>query len=95
MEEINVRVGLLPADYAWLVMITGAVVFEFASQDLLSQSAERMVKRHPVLTRVGILALAGHLAVVLPYHIDLFNAKNLFHRGVVTGYRSYRRATCR
>ena len=84
-----VKVGLQPADYAWLAIITAALIFEFKSKDLLSHSTERMVKRHPILARAGILALAGHLAVVLPSHVDLFSAKNLFHQGIAHSYRRF------
>lgn len=80
-------VRLQPADYAWLATFVGWLIFEFTSQDLLTDSAERMVIRHPILTRLGIFAIAGHLAVVLPHHIDLLNAKNGFHRRVAHEYR--------
>lgn len=81
---------LLPADYAWCVIVTGGIVFELLSKDdLLSDASERLCNKHPVLARVVILALAGHLAVVLPHHIDLFNAKNIFHRGIAYGYRRF------
>lgn len=81
---------LQPADVAWLTMIVGGLIFEFASDDLLSDSAERMCRRHPILGRLAIFALAGHLGVVLPYHVDLFNAKNVVHRGIVFGCRAAR-----
>lgn len=88
MDEVTpVQSGILPADYFWLVFFGAAIVFEFASKDLLSDSSARMVKRHPILTRLGILALSGHLAVVIPYHVDVFNAKNVFHRGIAYSYR--------
>ena len=83
--------GLQPADYAWLALCTAALIFEFTSSDLLTHSTERMVKRHPILTRVGILALAGHLAFVLPPYLDLLSNKNIFHQGVALGYKRARR----
>lgn len=78
---------LLPADKAWIALTGGVIFFELASEDLLSHASERMCRRHPVLTRLLIVALAGHLGCVLPHHVDMFDAKNLIHRGIVLGCR--------
>lgn len=82
--------GLQPADWAWLGLIGAGLIFEFSSKDLLSDSSARACNRNPFLARFVILALAGHLAVVIPDKIDLFNAKNLVHRGIVRCYRHIR-----
>jgi hypothetical protein len=71
------------ADYAWATIIGGVIVYELKADDLLSEATERYCGRHPVLTRLVILAVAGHLAVLLPPVVDVFSAKNLLHRGVV------------
>lgn len=75
-----------PADRAWFVIIGGSIIFELASNDLLSESSQRFCVKHPIWARFAILAIAGHLAGVLPSHIDLFNAKNVFHKSIVLGY---------
>jgi hypothetical protein len=74
---------LKTADKAWIAAGLATVVFELKSDDLLSEATERYCAKHPLLTRVVIGAIAGHLACVLPPHIDVFSAKNLLHRGVV------------
>lgn len=70
-------------DVAWLAILAGVIVYELAADDLLSEATERYVVRHPVLTRIGIIAIAGHLACLMPTAVDVFSAKNIFHRGVV------------
>jgi hypothetical protein len=94
---IMVRTGLLkmmtrlqPADKAWLVIVGGAIVFELASSDLLSESSLRFVHAHPVLGRVAILGVAGHLGGMIPWRLDMFDARNVFHHGIVLGYRRVR-----
>jgi hypothetical protein len=70
-------------DAAWLVIIGGAIAYEFAFDDLLTDSADRARARHPLLTRLIILAIAGHLTAWLPPWADLLAAKNAMHRLVV------------
>ena len=70
-------------NYAWLAILGGAVVYEFAAEDLLSESTSRACQAHPLLARIFILAVAGHLACVIPPAIDLLSAKNLVHQGLV------------
>lgn len=70
-------------DVAWMAILAGVVVYELAADDLLSEATERYVARHPVLTRAAIVAIAGHLACLMPTAVDVFSAKNIFHKGVV------------
>ena len=81
---------LQPADKAWLVLVGGALVFEMASDDLLSESTQRFCAAHPLLGRLVILLVAGHLAQALPYRGDVFDARNLIHLWVVKGYRRFK-----
>lgn len=77
-------------DLAWVALIAGAVVYEFSNEDLLSFAAERACERHPILCRMVIFAVAGHLACMVPAAVDVFSAKNIAHRGVVHGIRTVR-----
>lgn len=81
---------LQPADKAWFALVGGAVVFELAADDLLSESSLRFVAAHPVLGRVAILGVAGHLSGVLPWSVDVFDSRNLAHLWIVKGYRRIR-----
>lgn len=81
---------LQPADKAWFVIVGGAIVFELASRDLLSESSLRFVSAHPILGRVLILGVAGHLSGVIPWPMDMFDARNLAHLWIVKGYRRVR-----
>jgi hypothetical protein len=73
-------------DAAWLIIIGGAVTYELLFDDLLSESADRARAKHPVMLRLVIGAIALHLTALIPAWADLFNAKNLAHRGVVRLY---------
>ncbi len=75
-----------PADYAWLTILAGTVVFELTADDLLSEGTDRYRAAHPWLTRLVIAAIAGHLGGVLPPSFDIFSAKNLLHRWAVRHY---------
>jgi hypothetical protein len=81
---------LQPADRAWLVLVGGAVCFELSSDDLLSESSQRFVAAHPLLGRLAILAVATHLAGVLPWQMDAFDSRNLLHLWAVKCYRMVR-----
>ena len=85
---------LQPADKAWLALVGGALVFEAValskSSDLLSESSLRFMAAHPVLGRLGILLVAGHLSGVLPHHGDVFDARNVIHVQIIKGYRRAR-----
>jgi hypothetical protein len=75
------------ADYAWTAILGGAVVYEVMAEDLLSEGTDRYRAAHPVLVRVVIVALAGHLGGMLPHQLDVFSANNLLHRLIVAGHR--------
>lgn len=79
--------NLQSGDLAWLAIICYGLAYEFTHDDLLSFATERWCRKHPILARALILALAGHLACVLPAAIDVFDAKNVAHRGVAAGIR--------
>lgn len=92
MSEVSINAGgLQAADKMWLATFAAWITFEFLSDDLLSDSAARLVDRHPILGRVAILTfvttLGGHLALVMPCRIDVFSAKNIFHQGIAHSYR--------
>jgi hypothetical protein len=78
------------ADKAWVALIAGGLIFEFTSEDLLSHATERAVVRSPILTRLVILAVAGHLACVTPGAIDVFSPSNAIHRRAALVYRRIR-----
>lgn len=75
----NERAG----EIAVLTFACAAIAYELTFDDLLSMATERWCRKHPVLPRIVIGAVAGHLACVLPHQIDVFHANNAFHRGVV------------
>ena len=73
-------------DIAWLAIISGVIVYELVADDLLSEATERYCARHPLLTRIVIGAVAGHLAVLIPSAVDVFSAKNVFHQWAVAHF---------
>lgn len=75
----NERAG----EVALVAFICAAIAYELTFDDLLSMATERWCRKHPVLPRIIIGAVAGHLACVLPAEIDVFNADNIIHRGVI------------
>lgn len=76
------------ADKAWYALISCAVAFEFLADDKLSESTQRLCNRYPVLIRVVIFLVSGHLAHVLPAIIDVFHPGNPLHRGIIRTYHS-------
>jgi hypothetical protein len=85
-------------DIAWGVILAGVVFFELTADDLLSEATERYWTKHPILTRVVIGAVAGHLAGVIPSTLDLFSAENVVHQWAVEHWplaRPDRAANCR
>lgn len=90
---------LRAGDWAWAGLITAAIGYELAAEaricgldgDLLSESSQRACTRNPWLARTAILAVAGHLAGVLPPQVDVFSAKNWGHQVVVAVIRRLRR----
>ena len=80
MNLADVRSG----DYAWLVLMwLVSSPYELFADDLLSEATDRYRLAHPVLERLVIIAVAGHLGGMLPGWADVFSAKNLIHRGIV------------
>lgn len=75
------------ADYAWGAILGGAVIYEIMAEDLLSEGTDRYRAAHPVLVRMVIIALAGHLGGMLPQQLDLFDARNYMHRLIVASHR--------
>jgi hypothetical protein len=69
-------------EIAMTALICAAVAYELTFEDLLSMATERWCAKRPVLTRVAILAVAGHLAYVMPRQLDVFHADNVFYRYV-------------
>jgi hypothetical protein len=74
---------LQSGDYAWAAIIMGVVIYELRADDLLSEATDRYRASHPLLQRLVVLAVAGHLGGMIPAWADVFSAKNLIHRGVV------------
>lgn len=71
-------------DVAWGVIFAGVLTYEVrARDDLLSLACGRYRQRYPLLTRLVIFGIAGHLAGVLPPWLDLLSAKNVLHRSVI------------
>jgi hypothetical protein len=70
-------------EVAMAVLICAAIGYELLFDDLLSMATERWCRKHPVLTRIPIIAVAGHLSCLLPHQVDVFHAHNAFHRGIV------------
>jgi hypothetical protein len=90
LSKVSRATQVKQADAMWIVLIVCGLIFEFTSDDLLSYSTERAVVRNPILTRLVILAVAGHLACVTPNAIDVFNSKNVIHTRVAKVYRRIR-----
>lgn len=66
----------LPAgDRAWIGVIGSIGVYEALapSGELLSESADRMITKHPIATRAVIGYTALHLMNLLPKQVDLFH----------------------
>ncbi len=75
-----------PADLAWLAIVIGAIAYELMADDLLSDSMDRRRASHPILTRLAIVALAGHFTGYMPKELDLFSAQNVVHRFLMAHY---------
>ena len=59
------------------------IAYELLFDDLISVATRRWIDNHPIFPRLVILAVAGHLAWVLPHQVDVFDARNIFHRAVI------------
>lgn len=73
-------------DVAWAVLLAAVLAYELTADDLLSDATQRYCRAHPILGRVLIGALAGHLAGVLPPIVDVLSAQNAVHRTAVAHF---------
>ena len=57
---------------AWVMLFTFVLAYNFTSEpgQTLSEQMAEWIKRHPVLIRLGILAMALHLASAIPRRFD-------------------------
>lgn len=57
---------------AWVALTLGIILYEMFAppQQLLSEAIDRLLLRHPVLVRVGIMLVALHLINALPTKLD-------------------------
>lgn len=62
------------------------IAYELTADDLLSEATDRYVAKHPLFTRLVILAIAGHLSGMMPTSCDVFSANNVVHRWAVRHY---------
>ena len=66
----------LPAgDKAWVALMGSVAVYEAyaPSGELLSESTDRMIDKHPIATRLAIGYTALHLCNALPEKLDIFH----------------------
>jgi hypothetical protein len=66
------RAKLHTAEIAWLALGAAVLAWELSAPEnhLLSEGADRALKRAPILTRAAIAITALHLANALPPRID-------------------------
>lgn len=75
-----------PADRAWLTIAAVVLAYEITAGkrrdwELLSEAADRYRRRHPIITHLGVLYLAGHLLRRWPRRLDpLHRLANLVGR---------------
>ena len=62
-------------DRAWIALGVGVVAWELRCPEgeLLSESADRMIERHPWLVRAVAFALACHISNSVPERYDLIH----------------------
>lgn len=62
-------------DRAWIGLLGSVAVYEACAppKQLLSESMDRMIAKHPIATRAVIGYTALHLANLLPPKIDIFH----------------------
>lgn len=72
----------LTAARTWAIIggITLAHEYFCPPGELLSQGADRLLARHPITARLGILALSLHLANLLPEKYDPVHYLTLLNR---------------
>lgn len=60
---------------AWACIALFVLLFNFTSPpgQTLSEGADVWIKRHPVLARLGLLAVALHVANLLPAGVDVIH----------------------
>lgn len=75
---------LRSGDYAWATIIVSVIAYELIADDLLSEATDRYRASYPLLQRLVVLAVAGHLGGMIPGWADVFSSRNLLHQGVVT-----------
>lgn len=70
-----------PGDVAWALIV--AYEIGCPSGELLCESFDRRITRHPILTRLVIFYTSLHVANMLPTRFDLiYQVAVLFHRAV-------------
>ena len=87
----RVRKAERAGDVAVIVLAGLASVYEFTFDDVLTYACHRACRKHPLLLRLVIYAIAGHLASDVPYRFDVFDARNVVHRWIVESFRYTRR----
>lgn len=62
-------------EVAWAALALGVLAYELLAPEggLLSEAVDRAILKHPHLTRIGILIVAGHLANAVPDRYDLIH----------------------
>ena len=72
---------------AWIALGAGVVGYNLFTRDgeTFSETVDRALVAHPVLVRVGILALAAHLANLVSPRVDVIHlgfvgARVVIHR---------------
>lgn len=78
---------LRQADKAWLGITAGVSVYELfcKREELLSEGYDRYIDKHPVITRVGTLAVAAHLCNLIPNKYDPIHQASLVARKFTKG----------
>ena len=65
--------GYLTAANGWKALIAGVLAYEVACAEgeLLSEGFDRLVERHPLWPRVVVVAVALHVANLIPPRLDV------------------------
>jgi hypothetical protein len=60
------------ASWAWPALIGGVIVYNIAARDgeMLSEQADRAIRKHPVAVRAAAVLVAAHVANLLPQRVD-------------------------
>lgn len=64
-----------PADRAWLVLGAGVAIWDIACDpdEMLSAASSRYTKARPLLWRLVVIYVAGHLIHCWPERVDLLS----------------------